>query len=399
MRWRLALVAAAVMTLLAGASGYLLGDRAADDGAEVVAARGGDDASVAEEGTVPDQSSVGGTGGPAIPPYLDAPVVTAVVARQADDGTQIRVVQSTWPVTTGDHADPGWMPPAACVSIGSLEIGLVSDAYVAMGWGELFQSSEQVAVVSGSGWTGYPRLGAFLYAAVQATGEVREVHLDYQGRTLDRVTPTDGWAVVAAQLPAVTTPLTEEFNPVGQIVIIGEGGAELSRRTTGQTDTPYERPECQPPPPGLPEGVEPITDPEVRQAIETAFRGAFERVEGEVLEGRAFIQQGDRLDEEFLDDLSDRTADLGITDIHLVVKEIGVVDDRTALVLFELDGTPIGWQYGEAVLVEGSWLVSSQTWCSLVEQAGVTCPTGMRDPERGASRYGPAAWGPGGAAG
>jgi len=42
-------------------------------------------------------------------------------------------------------------------------------------------------------------------------------------------------------------------------------------------------------------------------------------------------------------------------------------------VRFTLVGTALGTRLGRAVLVDGSWKVSIETYCDLVAASGVTC--------------------------
>jgi hypothetical protein len=274
------------------------------------------------------------------------------------------------------------------VAVGNLEIGLVSDTYVTLGWAELFQWADDEIALAGAGWAGYPQLGPFLYAAVRTNDDVREARLVRDGTTVDATAPTGGWAVLAAQLPP-GGPSPEGVDASGEVVLVGDDGAELDRRSTTVPDNPYDRPECQPPPPGLPPEVRPAAAPDADAvaAITSAFDGAFGRSEAEERDVRPFVQDGDRLDDAWAEDLRARTADYGITEVRAVVHEVGFLDDTTAIVVFDLVGTPLGWMLGEAVLVDGTWRVSSQTWCALVEQTGVTCPEGMRDPMLGTTHF------------
>ena len=412
--WRVAIAALVVATAAAGAGGYWLGRQTADDDAAVVAATedtDGDTAGGTEQGDV-EQGDVeqggagpagpgtgagaGGMGGPARgEPVEGRSTVRALLARNAADGTLVRAVEVQWDTTATDGApEPAWVPPRECQSVGNLEISLTSDAYGAMGWSDVFAGRSEPAEIWGAGWTGHQALGAFLFAAVRTSGEVAAVRLLHDGTVVDEAEPADGWAIVAAQLPpTASTGIGPDGVPDvdADVQVVSTDGTVGPRRPAFELDVPYERPECQPPPPGLPDDVRPATDAdqEAVKEIAAAYAGAFNRQEDGRVDPRPHLQHADRIDDAFLDGLREQVSDLGITAITVKITETGFIDETTALVVFQLDGAPIGWLYGEAVEVDGAWKVSAQTWCSLIGRAGATCPASMWNPDQGAARYDP----------
>lgn len=397
MRTRVVVAIAAIVALLAGSVGYLVGSEVADDDAEsVVAAGTPSDADQGEgEGDEPAGSGAGaGIGGPWGDGY-GSQLVQPLIARTAADGTQVRAVELRWDTTGAPEVpEPAWEPPDECVSVAGLEIALLTDTYGAMGWSEVFTDLRAPVEVWGSGWTGHHTLGSVVFAVVRTTDDAVAVRLLHEGRRVDEMAPEDGWAIVAAQLPATTVPpLTPEGAPDvdAEIEVVGADGSVVLRRSAFEIDSPFELPECQPPPPGLPADVRPAgeADAAAVDAIGVAYAGVFGRPRDETVDPRPFLQDGDRLDDAFLEGLRESVGDFAIQEITVNIIETGFIDDATAVVVFELQGAPIGWQYGEAVEVDGEWKVSSQTFCSLVGMVGAVCPEGMVDPNRGPSRYAP----------
>lgn len=373
--------AVTVAAVVAGAAGYQLGRVEGEEArpATVVAAKGEDAAPVAA-----DAASQGASG-----PSFDegaAPVgeeVTPVAARTTASGLVIRAIEVGWSHTPDEFA-PGWVPPPVCRPAGNLEIGLVAEQYVGMGWAQLFEGVPGAFAVWGSGATGHTSLGPLLFAAVRTTDAVRAVRLLQDGAVVDEVLPENGWAIVAAQGPATSSPASPV--PAGaEVEIEGDGGV-LERRPLGQVDLPYDLPECQPPPPSLPPEVRPAgeADAESVAGIEAAYRGVFEPPPDDL---REHLAGSDQIDDGLLGRVAEQAASYGVQELTVQFHDIGFLDDGTAVVVFDLLGAPLSAMYGEAVRVDGTWKVSAQTWCSLISLMGVSCPSGLWDPNQGTSRF------------
>ena len=71
-----------------------------------------------------------------------------------------------------------------------------------------------------------------------------------------------------------------------------------------------------------------------------------------------------------------QTAGEGVGGIFLEVSETGVLDDLAAVVYdLQFGGNPFQTdQLGEAINVDGSWVVTRDYFCSIVELARVPCP-------------------------
>jgi hypothetical protein len=153
-------------------------------------------------------------------------------------------------------------------------------------------------------------------------------------------------------------------------------------------DAPYDDPECQPPPPGLPDDVRPAgpDDADAVEGITAAYRTVFEPPPDDV---RGAVAGGDQLDDAFFEKVREGAEGYGIEGVTVRMGDVGFFDSSTALVVFDLEGAPVGWMYGEAVLVDGDWKMSAQTWCSLVGRIGAQCPTSIWDPDQGTSRREP----------
>jgi hypothetical protein len=346
--WRVAAGILAMTTVAAGVAGYRLGsaDEAAREPAVVVA---GDDTTVSDLGS-------------------DWTGARPVLARTAADGTLVRVLEARWPQ---EHVPPdSWVPPPQCLTVGSLEIGLVSDDAVATGGSNILGEPPERFAVWGSGWTGYPTLGPFLYGAVRVTEGVGSVRLVRDGTVLDEAAPAGGWAVVAARAEPVRTG-EPRFD--GTLVeVLGDDGHVLAAMPLGATELSEPRRECEAPPPPLPAAARPTgtDDAAAVAAIRVAYRGVFEPG----ADVRAHLTGGDRLDDALLAQVRQGAADMGIDGVTVEFHELGFVGDDRAVVTFRLDGAPLGWMHGGAVLVDGMWKVDAQTWCSLIAGLGPTCP-------------------------
>lgn len=295
--------------------------------------------------------------GPAASPEhgAGAEQVRAVVARTTADGTLLRVIERSW--EEGAPQGGGWTPPPSCVSVASLEIGLVTDDFVTAGWADVFGAAPDGAALWGSGTVGAGQLGLVSYAAVRTDDDGMVVQLVHAGDVVDEVAADGGWAIVAAQVPG---ELTE--------VVYGD-----ARRSLGETDTPYQAAECQPPPPALPNDVRAASADELA-AMQAALDGVFSRdPNGDPTDPRPRLTDASRLTDEWLADMRAAVASYTETGVEVEIAEAGVRDDGTGAAVYRLVGPPVGWNVAELAIVDGAWKVATRSWCDIVGMV-FSCP-------------------------
>jgi hypothetical protein len=312
------------------------------------------------------------------------PDARAVLQRTTDDGTRVTVVKLVWPAQGDPYGDAGagWVPPPQCRPTGDLEIGLGGTKQTAMGWASAFADVPNGAVVRGGGVTGHPALGPILFAAVQVGDDVDRVRLVLAGDVVDGTAPTNGWAVVAVELPRRDRP-DDLTIPDGHLEIVGAGAT----RELPVTPEEMDRPECQPPPPTIPSDARPAGDGDASavEEIQQAFRAVFSGGNGPE-EWPVLVSNGDQLDDELIERIRKLGENYKETDIQLEFRETGFVDDATALIVFRLRNL-VDWKVGQADLVDGHWLVSSQTFCHMIAMSSITCPETIWDGSRGANGF------------
>ena len=276
--------------------------------------------------------------------------VEPLLARTADDGTLLRVLRRSW--TDGYvPAEGEWSPPPACRSTEGLDIGLVTDDFVTSGYAEVFGGpAPSAAEVLGSGTVGYGAIGEVSYAAVRSGDEGLLVSLEHGGTVVDSVEVHDGWAIVAAQVPSEGTE-----------VVVGD-----ERRPIGAIDSRWDDPECQPPPPALPDDVHAASADELA-AIQAALDGVFARdADGDPTDPRRNLTDAARLSDEWLGDMRAAVASYTETGVEVEIAEAGVRDDGTGAAVYRLVGPPVGWNVAELAIVDGTWKVETQSWCDIV---------------------------------
>jgi len=327
------------------------------------------------------------TGGGSWTSDVDAghPDVRAVLQRTAADGTRVTVVKVVWPVqdeTAHEETGGGWVPPRQCHPTGDVEIGLGGTRQTALGWAAEFADTPDSAVVRGGGLTGHPTLGAFLFAAVQVSDDIDRVRLVVADDIVDETAPENGWAVVALELPRRERP-DDMTLPKGHVEIVGGGGT----RQLPMTPDAMERPECQPPPPGLPPDARPAGDGDAAavEEIQQVFRDVFSGGNGPS-EWPVLVSNGKQFDDELIERIRKLGEGYRETDIQLDFRDTGFVDDSTALVVFRLRNL-VDWKVGQADYVDGHWLVSSQTFCHMIAMSSITCPETIWDASAGPNRF------------
>jgi hypothetical protein len=298
------------------------------------------------------------------------PEADPVLQRTTADGTRISLVSIRYPNSHRPFPDGEWTPPVHCFPIGDLEVGLVGESHVAMGYAAMYgQDDREDAHVRGGGLAGHVTVEPFAYAVLQVGPEVEDVRLVLEGEVVDEAVPEHGWAVVAAALP----PRAQESD-------LAPPDAEVEVRTADGTSTlpasaPSESggPECQPPPPSLPPEATPADEATTAAVTETYRRTFAGGGEGDP----ARVEHDELLDDDFRARVRELGAGYG--DITVDVDSVGVLEDGRALLVFRLRNL-IGWQLGDAVQVDGEWRVGAQTYCQLLGMSGIECPAGMWRP-------------------
>lgn len=316
---------------------------------------------------------------------VGASEVAALAHRTAKDGTRVTAVEIRWGQAAAYGDDSGeWVPPPQCQPVGDLEIGLTGDVYTAMAYASAYDRGRDISRLRGFGMAGHATLGPFVYAAVQTSPDARSARLLVDGDVVDVADPEDGWAFLAAQLPAQEAEDGLALPEDATVEVVTADGTHQLAPDEMQF---VPGPECEPPPPALPDDTQPA-DEAVADAVADAFRAVFAQRDAEVPKDfRALVADGDQLDDELLaeiDELGKNYSDTSgvVVDVH----DVRLVDEHTAVVVFRIRNL-LGWTIGDASLVDGRWLVSGQTFCNLIAISSLHCPPTMWDESGGASLH------------
>lgn len=331
-------------------------------------------AATADEGTPSGGSAVSDEHGEA----------RALLRRTAMDGTRVSAVQVRSPGAWAPHPDGGggrWIPPPECRPSGELEIGLSGQRHVALAGAPEYEAVPDGAMLAGFGVAGHPSVTPFLFGAVRVTDDVRSVRLVLDDAVVDEAEPEQGWAIVATELPRRASEGDVRPPDAAHVEVVTADGVE--RLEPGEAERAIAV-ACSPPPPSLPAGVG-AADDDRAAAIAAVYQDAFGKAEGDPPDDLGeHVQDADAID----DDLRRRIRELGegYGDVEVEVGEVGIVDDDSAVVVFQLPGL-LGWKIGDAELVGGRWLVGAQTFCHMIGISSIPCPPSMWDESRGSSRY------------
>jgi hypothetical protein len=199
------------------------------------------------------------------------------------------------------------------------------------------------------------------------------------GDGTDEMAPAGGWAVLAhasaANAPGGSGGTVEALDASGRVLTRTDLSAS-TRTATG--------PACVARPPAT-VGPAPLPKPDGPPPADVAgARAGVEKVYGEAFTGTnnhdvwlAAVEGGDTLGAALAEAVKNfPEAARTITD---KVYDVVFLNDRTAAVRFELfytGGAEFGPQNGRAVLVNGRWKVSRDTYCMVLGWAGATCPAG-----------------------
>lgn len=304
-----------------------------------------------------------------------------VFVRTTDDDVRIRAYTGTLPEGIGSQpfspasCEGAGCPPKACRVTGALVIGFSTDAAVSEGYAELYPLGREPArVVMASGFgTMFDAPAAWV--AVQTGASVARVRATFRGGASDEMAPRDHFAVLASPVRKGEAAAIEHGVPEGRFVAFDGDGKVVARARFGRAE-PFpsppaacrgglddEFPKRKGPPPADEEGS--------RAAVIAAVNAAYHP--GSDV-GTA-VERGAEL-AEVVQIAADRHPQYRNT-IGAQVEEVRFIDATHAAVRFALttDGqvlVPPG--VGRVVLIDGTWLLSRDTFCRLLQLGGVYCP-------------------------
>lgn len=198
-------------------------------------------------------------------------------------------------------------------------------------------------------------------ASTVAKVTVRTSHGD------DSMAPVHGLAVLAVEGDGSSGSLTATDDHGHTVATVA-----LPTAPTATTNA------CAPQPPSLPSpGAQPADVAAAQQAVQHAYTLAFTSVPGQqsTYASLALVQDGADL-HATLDKLRQNFANAAAT-ATVKVGQIVFTSPTMAALFFTVtyqDGVPYGTQIGHAVLENGSWLVSRDTYCGLMAFGGAACP-------------------------
>lgn len=309
--------------------------------------------------------------------------LTEVVRRTTSSGAELRGYVQPLPREFGfDNPFGGeWSPPRECYPSSSLTVHAFDGNFVAEMWADDqapggHMDPRDVRVI------GSDEFGYTIVSVSRVDDAVTRADLTLDGAVIDTAEPAAGWVVLAAPVPRPDIYVTDGTPVMDLKVLAFDGsGTVISGSHPAQARYPN-LPQCvppPPPPPSLPPGIDDLPPGETRAGIEAAFAAAFGEAGGEPGAARPYIEGGDDLPDDYFAELRDAAEGVGIGSIMVHFLGIGLESDDQAIVVFQLDGAPIGPQIGQAVRHDGQWKVARDTWCGLVA-ALVPCP-GHGEPE------------------
>jgi hypothetical protein len=397
--------AAVVLALLVGSTlGFLVGRAGGTTRPDVVSGSGGDRVMIeATAGSLPTVTPDGsGSGGALAAPDSGAqiavggyPGLTGPLAKsfvRDVDSTTIRVYRAA--VDPPTYAGPPWWePPATCFPNGYVQADISTQDAVGIVTGSHYAELPNGSVAGTLGAIGVAE-GAPLWVVVaQAPAGAAIVRATFPGGETDEMEPVDGVVVLvgpasidpgdpaqhetAVPVEALDadggslgtgTARSGAYFPLG-VPDVPEGSAIL---TTDEPSAGCVGPQELPPP-----GTEQPTDPAAARAE---------------IEGLFGVRFADRTDDERLANLDDPT---GMREVYeqlrsgpyaeqalesrVVFRDLTFLSATRAAVQYETEipgypPQPFGQQFGEVVLVDGTWKLTRESVCRDVQLAGVTCP-------------------------
>jgi hypothetical protein len=261
---------------------------------------------------------------------------------------------------TNQECVPSW-----CVPQGTLVVELSNQAMVAT------REALVIGLASGSRMSvlsdevvGVSEHSPVQLAVVRVATDVARVRLSSPGGD-DSAVPANGFvalAVPGSGVPATLRALDKDGQPL---------------QTVGLADGPtVNSAACQAAPIQPPKAGTPPADPKTAEAsIRAAFQTAYTSVPGSPYAGLERVEGGPGLHttlDEARKNFPEAANTMTVTTANLVF-----TSPTTAAVEYTLTytgGAEWGTKYGRAVLVDGSWVVSRDTFCALLAFGGGTCP-------------------------
>ncbi|MGE3835429.1 MAG: hypothetical protein AB7H43_11650 [Acidimicrobiia bacterium] len=282
-------------------------------------------------------------------------VVPVIAERTTKEGIRL-VVRQTRPIPPDPAVDPRDAP---CQPDGGVRVGVVAD--------DLVGTTAQTTFPPSMAWSGaFGIVGAAegrpAGVAIVRANAVR-VEAVFPNGTIDGAPTAHGVAVLAAFADA-GRPAASLVDDT--VLLLGADAAQATALRS--TDRSY--PDCSLLLP-LP-GVQPADPVAARAAVTAAFATAYDGRLPSELRGPSF----ERFD--IWQEANRRLEETGLFDERIAtasatVDQVVFTAPDQATVRFTLVGTTLGTRLGRAVLVDGSWKVSIETYCDLVAASGVTC--------------------------
>lgn len=304
------------------------------------------------------------------------------------DGTTIRVYRAAVdpPSSAGP---PWWEPPPTCFPTGYVQADVSTDDVVGIVAGGLYAELPDGPVGGTLGAVGIPEGAPRWVVVAQAPAGAAVVRATFPEGHVDEMEPIDGVAVLVG--PASIDPDSVDHDASASLEALDGDGTSLGSGTarsdgygfagvqgslwgfTEPQDAACFGPQALPPP-----GEEQPADP-------AAARAEIEQLFG--------VRYSDMTDDERLARLDDTTGMREVYDqlvnssgfreqvlgSRTVFHDLVFMSATRAAVEYETEipGYPqqaFGLQFGEVVLVDGSWKLTREGVCRDVQLAGISCP-------------------------
>lgn len=293
------------------------------------------------------------------------PPLTPLQRRDAGD-VRLRLYTSSF--SAGEQCTPNSTQcvPPWCQQTGMLVAEVSNDAMAAVQTGSVIgvAPASQLSLLDAS-TVGTAEHSPVTLVMVRVARDVTKVRFTTSAGA-DSTAPVSGLAVLAVPGEAKVATIT---------VLDGDGHVRGSI-TLPHANT-MESPECAPQPLPLPKpGKQPADPARAEKAVRAAYTKAYTAVPGDdsyssldaVQDGDLLHAALDQLRHNFPEAAASSTVDTG---------ELVFTDPQTAVLKFTLHytgGAPYGTHNGTAVLVNGKWLVSRDSYCAVLAFGGATCP-------------------------
>ncbi len=382
---------AAVVALATGVGGFAIGNQdsavhLSSGAARREAAQDRGPASTIPPGSMESQASAGDAGS-FVPGFSGSPSVaslaTPLIARETDGGLGLRVTRLDFaPDMNESGGYPGTVLPDECITVGSLNIGVVLPTDFAVTSGQVTRSRQPRAALSAT----VASTGESVIVVVVTGAGNAEVRGAFPGGANDSMNAKDGIAVLAA---TVTQEQLHDWREVK--VSVGDGGAAKQLELTangymyfgsspdvveiGSADMPPQ-PDCSPRLPAP--GEQPADAAAAKAAVAKSFSTLY--VFTTPTEERArLIDDTTGVEAALAQVLSGSLAEAA-KGARWKLVDMVFTDPTTAVVKYDIE-IPEGSgsqsiaqnRFGTAKLVDGTWKVARATICADLALAGGMC--------------------------